>query len=171
VRLITLILALAFAAPASAQAPSDFRQEFLGQFNNSAAKFEALAEAMPEQAYDWRPAEGVASVVEVLMHVARYNYLYPDQNLGMGSPVEYAGWEAEITDKEEAMETLIASMDHVRSALGAMSDDELDEPTMLYGRQVGSWAVMLQLVAHMNEHLGQSIAYARMNGVVPPWSR
>ena len=47
----------------------------------------------------------------------------------------------------------------------------IDAERTLYGRQVGEWAVLLQLVTHMNEHLGQSIAYARMNGVVPPWSR
>jgi uncharacterized damage-inducible protein DinB len=46
----------------------------------------------------------------------------------------------------------------------------MDNMTRLYGRDVGEWAVLLQLVTHMNEHLGQSIAYARMNGVTPPWS-
>ena len=166
-----LLLALASAAPTAAQSPPDFREEFLGQFNGSAAKFVALAEAMPEEAYDWRPGEGVASVVEVYMHVARYNYMYPDQNLGMGSPVQYDDWEEAISDKDEALEILTTSMDHVRSILDAMSDEELDAGTRLYGRDVGKWAVLLQLVAHMNEHLGQSIAYARMNGAVPPWSR
>ena len=57
-----------------------------------------------------------------------------------------------------------------RAVVDAMSDDDLAAPVELYGRQVASWAVLLQLVTHMNEHLGQSIAYARMNGVVPPWS-
>lgn len=172
-RTITAILsfALAYAIPAAAQSPPDFRQEFLGQFDGSAAKFVALAEAMPEEVYDWRPGEGVASVVEVYMHVARYNYMYPDQNLGMATPVEYAGWEDEVTDKDQALEILAASMDHVRTVLDDLSDQDLEATTSLYGRDVGKWAVLLQLVAHMNEHLGQSIAYARMNGVVPPWSR
>ena len=166
-----LLLFLALAPPAAAQSPADFRSEFLGQFNGSAAKFVALAEAMPEESYDWRPGDDVASVVEVYMHVARYNYMYPDQNLGMGAPVAYAGWEEEVSDKEEALAILAASMDHVRGVVDTMSDDELEATTSLYGRDVGKWAVLLQLVAHMNEHLGQSIAYARMNGVVPPWSR
>jgi hypothetical protein len=52
-----------------------------------------------------------------------------------------------------------------------MSATDLDRDTELYGRDVGEWAVLFQLVAHMNEHLGQSVAYARMNGIVPPWSR
>ncbi|MEJ2540238.1 MAG: DinB family protein [Gemmatimonadota bacterium] len=164
-------LLLALSTPLTAQsAPPDFRQEFLGQFENSARKLVALAEAMPEETYGWRPMDGVASVVEVYMHIARYNYLYPDQNLGMGAPLEYAGFEADITEKDEALEILANSMDHVRRIVEAMSDEDFDVPTRLYGRDVGKWAVLLQLVTHMNEHLGQSIAYARMNGVVPPWS-
>ena len=62
-------------------------------------------------------------------------------------------------------------MEHVRGVAGQMTADQLDRTTQLYGRDVGEWAVLFQLIAHMNEHLGQSIAYARMNGVVPPWSR
>ncbi len=62
-------------------------------------------------------------------------------------------------------------MEHVRRVVASMSSKDLEEKTRLYGRDVGQWAVLLQLVTHMNEHLGQSIAYARMNHVVPPWSR
>jgi uncharacterized damage-inducible protein DinB len=62
-------------------------------------------------------------------------------------------------------------MEYVRGVAAEMDAERLAAETTLYGRQVGEWAVLLQLVAHMNEHLGQSIAYARMNGVVPPWSR
>jgi len=166
-----LLLAMAATGPANAQSPPDFRQEFQGQFDASARKLVALAEAMPEESWGWRPMEGVASVGEVYMHIARYNYMYPDQNLGMDAPVAYAGFEEEITDRDEALEVLAASMDHVRVVLDRMSDEEMEAPTRLYGRDVAKWAVLLQLVAHMNEHLGQSIAYARMNGVVPPWSR
>jgi uncharacterized damage-inducible protein DinB len=167
------LLALAVsAAQATAQsAPPDFRAEFEGQFGASARKLVALAEAMPADAYAWRPMEGVASVVEVYMHIARYNYMYPDQNLGIDAPVVYADFEDDITEKARAVETLAASMEHVRTVVAGMSDDDLEAPTRLYGRDVAKWAVLLQLVAHMNEHLGQSIAYARVNGVAPPWSR
>ena len=58
----------------------------------------------------------------------------------------------------------------VGAARMALDDAALASDTRLYGRTVDRWAVLVQLVAHMNEHLGQSIAYARMNGVVPPWS-
>ena len=172
--LLLAVSTLALAAPAAAQsAPRNFQAEIRGQFEASARKLVALAEAMPAATYEWRPMEGVASVARVYMHIARYNYMYPDQSLGAEAPMgraEYMRWEDEVGDKHEVVEILAASMDHVRGVIDTMSEAELDKSTRLYGRDVGQWAVLLQLVTHMNEHLGQSIAYARMNRVVPPWS-
>lgn len=169
------VVALALAVPAAhAQtAPDNFLDEISGQFENSARKMVALAEAMPAESYGWQPDEGVMSVVRVYMHIANYNYMYPHQNMGIdpGEGAGYDEWEDMITDKERAVLTLERSMDHVRWVLSNISEADLHRPTMLYGRQVAQWAVLLQLVTHMNEHLGQSIAYARMNGVTPPWSR
>lgn len=160
---------------ASAQsAPPGFLEEFEGQFDAAARKLVALAEAMPESTYDWSPGDGVADVARVYMHIARYNYMYPHENMGMDTPVspaEYGGWEGGVTDKERVVEILTESMEYVRSVAASMSASELDLATTLYGREVGQWAVLLQLVTHMSEHLGQSIAYARMNDIVPPWSR
>lgn len=173
--LLSLFALVVCSVPAFAQsATPDFREEFRGQFGASARKLVALADAMPTESYGWRPMEGVSSVVEVYMHIARYNYMYPDQNMGIAAPMgqaEYDRWEGEVTDKAEAMAILAASMDHVRSVVDGMSDADLESGTRLYGRDVAKWAVLLQLVTHMNEHLGQSIAYARTNGVAPPWSR
>jgi len=174
---VTLMAGLAVAsAPASAQAPAGLLEELEGQFGASSRKLVALAEAMPESTYGWSPGEGVASVARVYLHIARYNYMYPHENMGRDTPVppaEYRRWEDDAGDmeKEEVVRILSGSMDYVRSVSSAMSAEGLDEVTTLYGRQVGEWAVLLQLITHMNEHLGQSIAYARTNGVVPPWSR
>lgn len=172
---IVALGAASFPTEAAAQsAPPGFLEEFDGQFGASASKLVALAEAMPESAYSWSPGEGVASVARVYMHIARYNYMYPHENMGRDTPVppaEYGRWEEEVTNKAEVVEILRESMDYVRGVYREMTPDDMNRPTMLYGREVGEWAVLLQLVAHMNEHLGQSIAYARTNGVVPPWSR
>jgi uncharacterized damage-inducible protein DinB len=176
VRVAILISALSATVASGALAqstPPDFLVEFEGQFNASADKLVALAKAMPESAYEWSPMEGVASVVRVYMHIARYNYYYPDIALGVDSPMgaaEYDSWEEGVTDKEKAVAILAESMEHVRRVAAHMSAMDLEEETRLYGRDVGEWAVLLQLITHMNEHLGQSIAYARMNHVVPPWS-
>jgi uncharacterized damage-inducible protein DinB len=171
---LAAVTVLAVTSPVAAQSsPDGFQDEISGQFEASARKVVSLAEAMPADKYSWAPMEGVATVVSVYMHIARYNYMYPQENLGIESPMgaaAYGRWEAEVTDKAEAVAILAASMDHVRGVIDGMSDADLNAETRLYGRQVGEWAVLLQLVAHMNEHLGQSIAYARMNRVVPPWS-
>ena len=94
--------------------------------------------------------------------------------MGRESPVsseEYRRWEDEVRDKDDLQEILAASMQYVRDVASEMSSEDLARSTMLYGRQVGEWAVLLQLVTHMNEHLGQSIAYARSMGITPPWSQ
>ncbi|GMV04488.1 MAG: hypothetical protein AMXMBFR53_07680 [Gemmatimonadota bacterium] len=171
----TRILRLEPAAEAAAPStPPGFAEEFKGQFEASARKLVALAQAMPEAAYAWRPGEGVMSVGEVYAHIAAYNLRYPDQNLGVAPAPGlegYDGWEGSAVTKAEVTRILGPSMDHVRKVAAALDAAALEKGTTLYGRDVAQWAVLLQLLAHMNEHLGQSIAYARMNGVVPPWSR
>jgi len=175
-RTAPLILALAAACTSTLLAqssPPDFLVEFEEHFNASADKVVVLARAMPEESYTWSPMEGVASVVRVYMHIARYNYFYPDVALGVPSPMgaaEYDRWEDEVVDKKKALAILTESMEHVRRVTASMSSEDLGAKTRLYDRDIGQWAVLLQLVAHMNEHLGQSIAYARTNHVVPPWS-
>jgi uncharacterized damage-inducible protein DinB len=76
-----------------------------------------------------------------------------------------------VREKDLILAALRHSQEWAREVVGGMTAEELAEGTRLYGRDVEKWAVLVQLLAHMNEHLGQSIAYARMNGVVPPWSR
>jgi uncharacterized damage-inducible protein DinB len=170
--LVLAALTLAVPPLSAQSAPPNFLEEFSGQFEASARKMVALAEAMPADRYSWQPAAGVLSVVHVYMHIANYNYMYPHQVLGIspGAGAEYDSWEETVTDKAQAVQLLTESMDHVRSVVADMTAADLEKPAVLYGRDVAQWAVLLQLVTHMNEHLGQSIAYARMNGVTPPWS-
>jgi uncharacterized damage-inducible protein DinB len=172
--ILALLTPLASVAPVAAQsAPPGFLEEFEGQFEASARKLVALAEAMPAETYNWRPMEGVTSTAEAFMHIARYNYYYPDVALSVQPPegVDYEQLQGVVNEKDGVEEILAASMEHVRGAYRGMSATDLERPTRLYGRDVAQWAVLLQLVTHMNEHLGQTIAYARSNGVVPPWSR
>jgi uncharacterized damage-inducible protein DinB len=172
--LLPLLLLALGATPAQAQsAPAGFRDEFLGQFNSSMSKFIALAEAMPADRFGWSPGEGVMPVARVYAHVARYNFYYPATALSVPAP---AGQDADAveqttTAKADVVALLRQSAAHVQQTVRGMTDEQLATPTRLYGRDVPQWAVLLQLLAHMNEHLGQSIAYARMNGVVPPWSQ
>jgi uncharacterized damage-inducible protein DinB len=173
VRRICIATALAFPATSVAQNTSaTLRTELMQHFNASIDKVIALADAMPQARYDWRPEKDAMPVGQVYAHIARYNYQYPANSLGVAGPaaVRLDTVEA-MRDKEQIVRLLRHSADHVRRAIAAMPVEQLDANTRLYGRTVPGWAVLLQLVAHMNEHLGQSIAYARSNNVVPPWSR
>jgi uncharacterized damage-inducible protein DinB len=171
-----LVLALSLSpVPCEAQgtpAPPGSREELLKQFNTSASKFERLAAAMPADKFSWSPGPGVMSVAEVYAHVANYNYAYPSQNMGVAAPrgIRLDTLER-MKDKAQIVALLKSSAEYVRQGVKQMPEAQLGQSTQLYGDTVPQWAVLLQLVAHMNEHLGQSIAYARMNGVVPPWSR
>ena len=117
------------------------------------------------------PAASVMSVAKVYAHVAHYNYLYPSTAMQIALP---AGIRLDTLESVAAKAAVVAllkrSGEHVKQAVELMPESQLAFQTQLYGRNVQQWAVLLQLLAHMNEHLGQSIAYARMNGVVPPWS-
>ena len=167
------LLAAVGPAPMEAQSTAvDFRDEFLAHFQSSARRMAQLSAAMPEGTYAWSPGEGVMSVARVYMHIARYNYLYLDGSLGIPAP-EGVDWEnfESIADRATVLDLLQRSFEHVTEHVTAMTENDLTRMTMLYGRSVPGWAVLFQLLSHMNEHVGQSIAYARMNGVVPPWSR
>lgn len=169
-----VLLAVAVAAPAARaqSAPTDYRDEFLAHFGRSSMKMMQLSAAVPQNVYTWSPGEGVMSIARVYMHIARYNYLYLDGSFGIEAPdgVDWQDFES-VTDKETIVAALRASIEHVRTAVSAMTEGDLTRTTTLYGREVPGWAVLFQLLSHMNEHVGQSIAYARTNGIVPPWSR
>ena len=170
---LTLLL-LSFGLPGhlGAQGRGEVRDEMMRQFSASMGKVISLANAMPVESYTWSPGEGVMEVGQVYMHVTHYNYLYPTQNLGFDLPggIDMEAMES-VRDKEQILAALERSREWVLEAVAAMTEEELGQGTELYGRDVEKWAVLVQLVAHMNEHVGQSIAYARMNGIVPPWSR
>ncbi|MDX1617724.1 MAG: DinB family protein [Balneolaceae bacterium] len=165
--LITATPSLLFAQDAG----DPFRQQFNRHFEY-ASRVLSLAEAMPAGTYSWRPMEEVSSVGEVYTHIARYNYYYLDSSLGIPAPegVDVESIES-ITGKEKIVDILRRSFDHVRRAVENMPDSAFREEAELYGRTVNGQAVLLQLLTHLSEHVGQSIAYARTNEVVPPWSR
>jgi uncharacterized damage-inducible protein DinB len=165
-------LSLAAAGIRAQDVPPELRDEFLHQFDNSMARVIALAEALPAEKYAWSPSAGVMPLAEVYAHIARFNYHYPATAMGIAAP---AGIDPDtlerISEKAQVLAILRRSAEHVRHIVREMPDAQLGRPTTLYGREVPQWAVLLQLLAHMNDHLGQSIAYARVNGVVPPWSQ
>jgi uncharacterized damage-inducible protein DinB len=171
VALATMMLTAAATARAQSAAGS-FRTEFLHQFDASMGKVVALAEAVPAEKYARPAVAGVQPLGLIFAHIAHYNYEYPARAMGVAPP---AGIDRDtlerVREKAQVVALLRRSADHVRSSVRQMSEEQLARTTTLYGRRVPQWAVLFQLIAHMNDHLGQSIAYGRASGVVPPWSQ
>lgn len=166
-----LLISCQSSSSQSSATDNNFREQFNRSFQYASRVLE-LAKAMPEESYDWRPGEGVMSVEEVYTHIAHYNYLYLSKQLDVPVPDDILMEEIEsIGGKKKVVAILERSIKHVINAVEKLPDSKLSEETELYGRTVNGQAVLLQLITHKSEHVGQSIAYARMNGIVPPWSR
>jgi uncharacterized damage-inducible protein DinB len=158
---------------ALAQEPtSGYRAEFLSQLAATEKKYVSLAQAVPQDKYTWRPAPGVRSISEVYLHIAGANYGLPNF-IGTKPPASFVqkGWETSTTDRDKIVATLTDSFAHMRKAVLNLSDGDADKKVKWFGgSEVTNRAVLLFLADHLGEHLGQSIAYARVNGVVPPWT-
>lgn len=168
--LVPLAWLIAAGSIAAAQAsPTGVRADMLAQFDDAAGKIAQLAAAIGQDKYNWRPT-GARSVSEVLMHVVGGNY-YVLTFAGVQPSKQLPGdAETTITDKAKVAAELQASFAHVRAAIAKLADADLDKPATMFGQKTTVRNVYLTTVTHAHEHLGQLIAYARSNGVVPPWS-
>jgi len=143
-------------------------------------KLLGLARAMSAEQYAWRPGEGVRSVGEVFQHVAADNYLIPA--FGGAAPPAVTGikaddyatvraYETREADRATIIADLEASFAHLKTAMSSIPVAKMGEDLQLFGRTVTTQQLWVLATTHLHEHLGQSIAYARSNGVTPPWSR
>lgn len=145
-----------------------FKAEFNTNLDDVQEKILELAESIPADKYSWRPGSDVRSVSEVFMHVAGSNYFLASF-LGVDPPKTNGDLEKKYTKKADVVAELRRSFEHLRAAANGTTN--LEQPVRMFGRQTSNLGVLFTISNHLHEHLGQSIAYARMNGVVPPWSR
>jgi uncharacterized damage-inducible protein DinB len=172
---LTALLALGLAAPAGAQSILDDMHRDL---NDVQSKTIALANALPESAYDWRPSAGARSVRELFLHVVADNYFIP---IPMGMPVpagvaitDYPStmaYEKQTLTKAQIVALLEASFTHVHQGLNKTTPANMTENIPFFGQQWSRQRAALLTLTHLHEHLGQAIAYARSNNITPPWSR
>jgi len=150
---------------------SGYRSEVLAEVMIQEDKFRRLAEAIPADKYGWRPVPDVRSFAEVFLHVSAANYnLYKLVGTPLPPGIDVKGLEKSTTDKAKVMATLNDSFVHARKAITAMPDSDLDKSLDWFGGENTERGVLLFITRHTAEHLGQSIAYARFVGVVPPWT-
>jgi uncharacterized damage-inducible protein DinB len=150
---------------------SGYRSEVLSEVIVQEDKFTRLAEAIPAEKYSWRPAPDVRSFAEVFLHVSAANYnLYKLVGTPPPAGVDVKSLEKSTTDKAKVVATLKDSYTHAKQAIKAMPDVDLEKSMDWFGGKNTERGILLFIVRHGAEHLGQSIAYARFVGVVPPWT-
>lgn len=175
-RALALALAFATAGPLSAQS---WMGEMHRDVNEAQKKMVDLAKAMPDASYDWRPSAGARTMGEVFLHVASDNYAIP---LMMGKPAPAATgitadfasattFEKRKLTKAQIVDELEASYKHLHQAMALTTDANASETIKFFGQDWTRMRAMVLTVTHLHEHLGQAIAYARSNNVVPPWSK
>jgi uncharacterized damage-inducible protein DinB len=148
-----------------------YRSEVLSEVIVQEDKFTRLAEAIPAEKYTWRPSPDVRSFAEVFLHVAAANYnLYKLVGTPPPTGLDLKGLEKSTTDKAKVIATLKDSFAHAKKAITTMPDSDLDKSMDWFGGKNTERGILLFIVRHAAEHLGQSIAYARFIGVVPPWT-
>ena len=148
-----------------------FRSEVLAEVMIQEDKFTLLAEAIPAEKYTWRPAADVRSVAEVFLHVSVANFnLYKLVGTPPPEGLDIRTLEKSTTDKTKVMATLKDSFTHARKAITAMPDANLEKSLDWFGGKNTQRGILLFITRHAAEHLGQSIAYARSVGIVPPWT-
>jgi uncharacterized damage-inducible protein DinB len=177
------ILGCLAAAPAAAQheghqhgevvmAPGGVKGEWSRNLDYATEKLVQLGEAIPEDKYTWRPADGVRSVSEAFLHAAGANYGIP-QFLGVKPPdgFDLEKFEKSTTKKADVIAAIKGSVEHVKAGVKGMPDADMDVKTKWFLGESSKREILFFIAAHNHEHLGQMIAYARMNGIVPPWSK
>jgi uncharacterized damage-inducible protein DinB len=174
--LLLLVFALPVVGVATAQAQSDTQLQGLwegydGEWGHVSRQLIALAEAIPADKYSWRPAPGVRSVSEVFMHITIANFWL----LSITGPKMPADLKQEmeksVTKKADVIAWLKRSLDAVKTARAQLKPGDLERKVKVDGKTVTVDGMYLRIIVHANEHMGQLVAYARMNGIVPPWSK
>jgi len=167
---VFLAAAVLLAVPAAAQMgapPTTLPAALAKDAGTLSDKFAGLAKVMAGK-YDWKPGQGVRSAGDVFNLIVMENKMLAALLTG-GAPPPRGG--APITDPAAMQEALTSSSTAVKTALAGLSDADLNAPVKIFGRDTTKQGAAMMLLGDQHEHLGQSIAYARSNSIVPPWSK
>ena len=178
-------VAVAFAAiaftSAGAQAQANtLIPDLIKDVSEVEQKLVSLAKAIPADKFGWRPGDKVRSVGEVVMHVASDNYFIPAA-AGTAAPaatgIKADSYESVTTYEKrkvsaaDAIKEMEASFAHLKKVMQAVPASSLSAKQKIFGSEMTGQQLWILTATHLHEHLGQMIAYARSNGIVPPWSK
>ena len=160
-------LAVALMATLAQAQPAGIQAAFAKDAGSLSDKFTGLARVMSGK-YDWKPGRGIRSVGDVFNLIVMENGLLAGALSGTPNT---GAKPAPISDPQKLQEALKASYVNLQKAITGLSDNDLQTTVKLFGRDWTKQDALMHILEDQHEHLGQSIAYARSNGVVPPWSK
>ena len=167
IQYVVCALAVALMMPLAKAQSAGIQAAFGKDAATLSDKFTGLARVMSGK-YDWKPGQGVRSAGDVFNLIVKENGMLATALSGTPNTGAKA---APISDTEKLQEALKASYANLQKAIMALSDNDLQAPVKLFGRDMTKLGALMLILEDQHEHLGQSIAYARSNGVVPPWSK
>ena len=171
-RTVMFLLVVLCMPKLRAQDPLDgLWQGYDGEWRHVSKQLIALAEATPADKFAWRPAPGVRSTSEVYMHIAFDNFSLLSVTGPKMPPDLKEDAETAVTSKPEVIAWLERSLDAVKQAHLAEKPSDYGRKVRINNRDATVDGMYLRIIVHANEHMGQLVAYARMNGIVPPWSK
>src|SRR5258707_15682135 len=149
------------------------QKEASGSLGYSADQVMQLAKAIPADKYAWAPQAGVRSFAEVFGHIVSANYFFASK-LGAKIPdgVKMETIEKDLKTKDQCAAALKQSYETIIGAVKALKDGDMTKKVEFpFPGEYTDMSAVLIAAGHSNEHLGQLIAYSRMNGITPPWSQ
>jgi len=168
---LLVVLMIAGQTLVAQQIPEGIFQGYDGEWKHVSQQLIALAEATPAEKFAWRPAPGVRSTSEVYMHIVTANF-YLLSFTGQKMPADMKeGMGKTVISKAEVIAWLKRSLEAVRTAHAAATPKDLERKVKTFAGEAPVDGVYLRIIVHANEHMGQLVGYARMTGVVPPWSK
>lgn len=172
-----LMTCVAVAQQAAPQPPKDIATVYDRSVSNAEKEFVSLAEAMPEDKYDFRPTQGefknVRTFGEQVRHVASANYEFASMALGEKPPVDLGKGEngPDLKTKAEIVKFLKDSFAYLHKATATLKTDNAVEQVGTAPFRPTRMGLAMLSVSHIFDHYGQMVEYARMNGIIPPASR
>jgi uncharacterized damage-inducible protein DinB len=169
--ILTILFLTSQLLVAQSRMPEGIGQGYDGEWTHVSQQLIALAEATPAEKFAWRPAAGVRSTSEVYMHIATANF-YLLSVTGQKMPADLKeDSEKTVTAKADVINWLKRSLEAVKAAHAAATPKDMERKVKFFGSDAAVNGIYLRIIVHANEHMGQLVAYARMTGVVPPWSQ
>ncbi|MGB2867805.1 MAG: DinB family protein [Bacteroidota bacterium] len=158
-------------AKSKLESPGGVQASYLRQAKRVQGQMESLLQAIPQEKFAWRPSGDVRSIAEAFMHAGGGNYLMAKF---LGGKIQEGftedAYEKSATDKTVILDELRKSFETVNQTIANTPESDYGNHVNFYGNDVTMLDIIFLAATHQHELLGQQIAYARMNGVVPPWT-